>query len=163
MRTRIFRGLKTVLAAIACTAGLLAVAAPASADYYKYTDDGGTVCITNKLANVPAKYRKRMKVVREASLAAKDTKQKVTEAAPLQAAPAVQQEPAETAAPQEGGSTGSFPWRNLVIFVAASVAGLYAVTRAAGSLASPLLARVIYLLFFFGIFLFAYKSYADSW
>ena len=144
--------------ATVCTASSLAVAMPALADYYRYTDDGGTVCMTNKLSNVPAKHRQRMKVVREATLSAKDTKPKEPEAAPPQAVQVIQQEPVETPAPP----AGSFPWRKLVVFVAASVAGLYAVTRAAGSLTSPLLGRVIYLLFFFGIFLFAYKSYADS-
>ena len=148
--------------ATVCTASFLAVAMPALADYYRYTDDGGTVCMTNKLSNVPAKYRQRMKVVREATLSAKDTKSKEPEAAPPQTVPVIQQESVEASAPPAGAPAGSFPWRKLMIFVAGSVAGLYAVTKAAGSLTSPLLGRVIYLLFFFGIFLFAYKSYADS-
>ena len=155
-------GLLKLLVTVICTAGCLPAPKQALADYYKYTDDGGTVCMTNKLSNVPAKYRQRMKVVREATLSAKDTKPKEPEGAPPQAVPVIQQEPVETLAPPAGAPAGSFPWRKLMIFVAGSVAGLYAVTKAAGSLTSPLLGRVIYLLFFFGIFLFAYKSYADS-
>ena len=161
MKSSFKHSFKFVLATV-CTASFLAVAMPVLADYYRYTDDGGTVCMTNKLSNVPAKYRQRMKVVREATLSAKDTKPKEPEAAPPQAVPVVQQEPVETPAPSAGAPAGSFPWRKLLIFVAGSVAGLYAVNKAAGSLTSPLLGRVIYLLFFCGIFLFAYKSYADS-
>lgn len=64
--------------------------------------------------------------------------------------------------PQPGGPNGQLPWLNLSLFVAASVGGLYAVTKAAGALSSPLLVRIIYLAFFGGIFLFAYRSYAGS-
>lgn len=155
-------GLLKLVVTFICAAGCLSAPEQALADYYRYTDDGGTVCMTNKLSNVPAKYRQRMKVVREAPLSAKDTKPKGPEAAEPQAVQVVPQEPVDASAPPVGAPAGSFPWRKLMVFAAGSVAGLYAVTKAAGSLTSPLLGRVIYLLFFFGIFLFAYKSYADS-
>ena len=155
-------GLLKLAVTVICAAGCLPAPEQALADYYRYTDDGGTVCMTNKLSNVPARYRQRMKVVREATPFAKDTKPKEPEAAPPEAAQVIQQEPVEAPTPPAGAPAGSFPWRKLMIFVAGSVAGLYAVNKAAGSLTSPLLGRVIYLLFFFGIFLFAYKSYADS-
>lgn len=37
----------------------------ALADIYKYTDDSGSVCITNTLQNVPKKFRSSMSVVKE--------------------------------------------------------------------------------------------------
>ncbi|NJD38119.1 MAG: hypothetical protein FIA89_07320 [Geobacter sp.] len=34
-----------------------------AAGYYRYTDDAGTVCMTDKLANVPARYRSKAVLV----------------------------------------------------------------------------------------------------
>ncbi len=42
------------------------------ADFYKYKDDSGALIITNRFEDVPKKYRKRVKVVWDADLAAKD-------------------------------------------------------------------------------------------
>lgn len=41
------------------------------ADMYRYTDDSGSVCITNSLESVPKKYRKAMTVVKEESASPK--------------------------------------------------------------------------------------------
>ncbi len=35
------------------------------ADFYRYTDDKGVVCITNNLSNVPEKYRAKVIVIKE--------------------------------------------------------------------------------------------------
>lgn len=42
------------------------------ADFFKYKDDGGNLVITNRIEDVPVKYRKRVKVVWDKDLAAKD-------------------------------------------------------------------------------------------
>jgi hypothetical protein len=42
------------------------------ADFFKYKDDGGNLIITNRWEDVPVKYRKRVKVVWDKDLAAKD-------------------------------------------------------------------------------------------
>lgn len=43
---------------------LICLALPVSAaGYYRYTDDSGTVCMTDKLANVPTRYRSKAVLV----------------------------------------------------------------------------------------------------
>lgn len=44
----------------------------AVADFFKYTDNSGALIITNRFEDVPLKYRKRVKVVWDADLEAKD-------------------------------------------------------------------------------------------
>jgi hypothetical protein len=44
----------------------------ARAEFYKYKDSGGNLIITNKLEDVPKKYRSRVKVVWDDELEAKD-------------------------------------------------------------------------------------------
>jgi hypothetical protein len=44
----------------------------ACAEFYKYKDSSGSLVITNKLEDVPKKYRKKVKVVWDEELAAKD-------------------------------------------------------------------------------------------
>jgi len=44
----------------------------ALADFYKYRDSSGAVVITNKLEDVPKKYRGRVKVIWDEELDAKD-------------------------------------------------------------------------------------------
>ena len=59
------------------TAGLLAAmmlitAHDARAEFFKYKDSSGAVVITDKLENVPKKYRGQLKVVWDEELEAKD-------------------------------------------------------------------------------------------
>jgi hypothetical protein len=42
------------------------------ADFFKYKDDSGALIITNRFEDVPQKYRKRVKVVWDKDLEAKD-------------------------------------------------------------------------------------------
>ena len=54
-------------------AGLLLLMPPeAWAEFYKYKDSSGNLVITNKLEDVPRKYRQRVKVVWDEDLEAKD-------------------------------------------------------------------------------------------
>ena len=65
-----------LLAAILCLS-----AGPARAEFYKYKDSSGALVITNKLEDVPKKYRKNVKVVWDEELAAKDPLARRTAAA----------------------------------------------------------------------------------
>jgi len=51
---------------------LLYPVAGARADFYKYKDSGGNLVITNRLEDVPQKYRQRVKVVWDKNLEDKD-------------------------------------------------------------------------------------------
>lgn len=54
-------------------AGVLLLLPPAArAEFYKYKDSSGSMVITNKLEDVPKQYRKRVKVVWDDDLEAKD-------------------------------------------------------------------------------------------
>jgi hypothetical protein len=141
----------------------------ARANYYKYTDKSGAVCITNNRDAVPPKYRASMKVIREESLAGKD--QGVHQegmpggAGPPEAAPqSLEQKnvaPTEEPTSTYGRLAARFPWFKPLLFIALALIAFILVTKLSSVLPSPLLARVIYLAFFLGLFVFAYKSYAD--
>lgn len=51
---------------------MLFVAFDVKADFYKYKDSSGAIVITDKLENVPQRYRNQFKVVWDADLEAKD-------------------------------------------------------------------------------------------
>ncbi len=51
---------------------LLLVSVDARATFFKYTDSSGAIVITDKLENVPEKYRKRCKAIFDEDLDAKD-------------------------------------------------------------------------------------------
>lgn len=59
-------------AAIWLFSGLLLLPSDARAEFYKYKDNSGAIVITNKLEDVPKKYRGRVKVVWDDELEAKD-------------------------------------------------------------------------------------------
>jgi hypothetical protein len=66
--------LKLLLCAVLMVAVVLPLLLPTEsrADFYKYKDNSGALIITNRFEDVPKKYRKRVKVVWDADLAAKD-------------------------------------------------------------------------------------------
>lgn len=134
----------------------------ASADYYKYKDASGTVCITNKLQSVPPRYRATMQVIRDDTAG----KEPAAHNQPEPSQPAV--EPTSQKPAQESPAEGRFgqlsaryPWFKPLAIIGGILAGFVVVTKLAGLLPSPHLARLIYLAFFLGVFVFAYKSYAD--
>jgi len=51
---------------------VLLLSAVARAEFYKYKDDTGAVVMTNRMEDVPKKYRKRVKVIWDEELSAKD-------------------------------------------------------------------------------------------
>lgn len=52
---------------------LLLVTVDARATFFKYKDENGAIVITDKLENVPAKYRKKCKAIFDEDLDAKDS------------------------------------------------------------------------------------------
>lgn len=137
----------------------------ACADFYKYTDNTGAVCLTNDRNAVPPQYRSTMKVVREETAEKKAPllPKQPAKSSPAAAAP-VEQVPAPAASPPSriDGLTGRFPWLRPLAIVAGFVALFLVVARVSTLLPSPLLARAVYLAFFLGVFVFGYKVYADS-
>lgn len=70
MSAKPFSGLMTGLI---CTALLACVpVTSALAEFFKYKDSSGAIVITNRLEDVPKKYRKNVKVVWDDELNAKD-------------------------------------------------------------------------------------------
>lgn len=138
--------------------------AQSSADYYKYTDNRGTVNITNKLESVPARYRSTMKVVREEKKKAPAAEQQSTDAEP-QAVPALEQQavPEPEQKPDSAFSRlcGRFVWLKPLLYVMGGLALFVVVIKVVSMLASPMLSKVIYISFFLGVFVFLYKAYAD--
>lgn len=142
------------------------IAPTARADFYKYKDSTGAVCITNDRNAVPPKYRASMKVVHDETLEKQDpgARKQPPQETPPSAAAGVEQAPAPAAAPpsRSDSLTGRFPWLKPLAFVAGIVALFMAVAKVSTLLPSPLLGRLIYLAFFLGVFVFGYKVYADS-
>jgi hypothetical protein len=140
----------------------------AYADYYKYTDKTGAVCITNTPDSVPPKYRATMKVIREETLEKKDRGSRIEtprRVAPAPASPGAAEE-RKQAAPAAPASTfgrlsARFSWFKPVIVVCAILCTFLVVRKLSATLPSALFARLIYLAFFLGVFVFVFKSYAD--
>ena len=146
---------------------------PAHADYYRYTDGTGSVCMTNTLDSVPRKYRASMKVIKEEAL---DKKDRANRGMLPAAAPAPAPVPQETvAAPQENGAaapleqasilarlTGGAPWKKALLIVGVIAALFIIVKKLTDLLPSAQLARVICIAFFLGTFVFLFKAYAEN-
>lgn len=60
------------LCAMSILVALVLLPQVSRADFFKYKDDGGNLIITNRFEDVPVKYRKRVKVVWDKDLTAKD-------------------------------------------------------------------------------------------
>lgn len=156
------------LAALVSLMGVGGLSGAACADYYKYTDGSGVVCITNSLGTVPPKYRATMKVIREETLAKKDKGARTEapreasvapEAAPQAEAP--NNAPSEEPASFSGRLFARFPWSRPLCIVFAILMAFFLVRKLSSHISSALLSKVIYLAFFLGIFVFAYKAYAE--
>jgi hypothetical protein len=139
----------------------------ARADYYKYTDSAGSVCITNKRDAVPPKYRATMKVIREETLAAKDKATRLETPRKAQPAPATSVSPPDKAvvAAEEpttafGRLASRFPWFKPALFVGAVILLFLIVRKLAAALPSALLARLVCIVFFLGVFVAIYVCYA---
>ena len=154
------------MAVCACLC-ILAVAQQARADYYKYTDSTGTVCITNNRDEVPTRYRASMKVIRESDLAKREAAvENLATATPLAVnMPVRGTEPAPAAAPVTpapggfGQLTESYPWLSPLAVVCGIGIAFAIVVKLASRLPSPQLSRLVYIVFFLGTIVFAYKSY----
>ena len=70
MRVATYSSLSAV--SILIVALQLLLPAEAAADFFKYKDNSGALIITNRFEDVPIKYRKRVKVVWDSDLEAKD-------------------------------------------------------------------------------------------
>src|SRR6266567_2089632 len=114
------------LAAMVSLMGAGGLSGVACADYYKYTDGSGAVCITNSLGTVPSKYRATMKVIREETLAKKDKGARTEapreasvapEAVPPAEAP--NNDPSEEPTSFMGRLFARFPWSRPLCAVAA--------------------------------------------
>ena len=137
------------------------------ADYYRYTDSSGAVCITNNRDAVPPKYRAAMKVVREETLAAKD---KVRHPEPLrdaQPAPATSISPPDKAAAAAeeptttyGRLASRYTWFKPLLFAGAVILLYLIVRKIAAALPSANFARLLCIVFFLGVFVVVYVSYA---
>jgi len=64
--------MRASLLLLTIAAGILA-AVSARAEFYKYKDSSGGLIITNRLEDVPKKYRKKVKVVWDDELTARDS------------------------------------------------------------------------------------------
>lgn len=157
---------------------LLLTAAPAHADFYKYTDKTGSVCISNTIDAVPKQYRATMQIVRDEALEKKDPVARRPSASsqsaqPQRAVPALpssgpqpspsQQNQLQTDAssPAATGAPAGQRWRQPLMYGGAIVVIFLVVRKVISAISSPQLARVIYLAFFLGVFTFGYKLYAD--
>lgn len=162
------KSVKSVLSSVLLLTLFLVFLQTAHADYYKYTDKSGAVCITNNLDSVPPRYRSTMKLIREETLARKDRASRLETPRETPAAPAIGASPQEkgVAPPPEptsafGRLTARFPWLNPVLVACAIFCAFLVVRKWSSELPSALLAKVIYLAFFLGAFVFVYKSYAE--
>lgn len=79
------REIFAVIVAVLLGSGLLGVRT-AFADYYRYTDSSGTVCLTNDLKSIPERYRKKAVLVSKDAPKAEQPKPAVSQPSADQAA-----------------------------------------------------------------------------
>ncbi len=141
----------------------VAMVGMARADYYRYTDRSGAVVLTNDLGSVPKAYRKKMKVIRDEALEAKDPAPKKHSAAEEAIKEEQQDEQAAAAAATASRSDklfARFPWAKPLAIVAGVIAVLFVGRRLVAAIPFPQLARVINIALFLGVFVFVYTVYA---
>ncbi len=144
--------------------GVFAQNRPAFADYYKYTDNKGTICITNDPKAVPGRYRSTMKVIREEKPAGGQLQTPAGRVSAVQeqsssvrerlAAPAVR-----TQSRFDKLVTRS-PWLEPLIAIGSVIATFLFLIKFRAMVTSPQLAKPIALVLFLGVFVFVLKVYA---
>lgn len=150
--------------------GVFLQAPHACADYYKYKDNKGVICITNKRNAIPPEYRSTMKVIREDTTVRQDggsQTQTPQEGVPLVREPAAAGQARQAATTSQSDSPiaqlmARFPLIKLLIIIAGIVAASVIIMKLTSLIPSSQLARLINIVFFLGLFVFAYKLYADS-
>jgi hypothetical protein len=142
----------------------------ACADYYRYTDNRGVICITNNMNAIPSQYRSTMKVIREDKPGRLDKgtqPQTPQVSSPVAREPAIAGHDRQSATPSQSDSRfvqflARFPLIKLLIIIAGIVAASIIIVKLTSLIPSPQLARLINIAFFLGLFVFAYKLYAES-
>jgi hypothetical protein len=149
--------------------GIFSHPLPACADYYKYRDNKGIICITNNLNAIPPQYRSTMKVIREdkpGRLERGNQTQTTPEVSAVVREPAAgHNRPAATSSQSDSPIVqllARFPLIKLLIMIAVIVAASIIIVKLTSLIPSPQLARLINIVFFLGLFVFAYKLYADN-
>jgi hypothetical protein len=141
----------------------------ACADYYRYKDNKGIICITNSLSAIPLKYRSTMKVIHDNG---PRLPEKGSQTLTLQGGASGAQEPTvvghdpQTITPSQSNSRieqllERFPLIKLLTIIAGIITVLLITLKLTSLIPSPQLARLINIAFFLGLFVFAYKLYSD--
>jgi hypothetical protein len=130
------------------------------ADMYKYTDDSGSVCMTNSLESVPKKYRGTMTVIREEKPTQKkllpEVQKRTTDPLP-QAAPEPQS--AVTSAPAT--DTGGNNRRNVTTALLAGgiVAGFFLLRWLGSAVGAPRTGLLLFLVLSLAGCVYLYNLY----
>jgi hypothetical protein len=157
------RTVRAVLLSLSCI-GLWGAWSQAGADLYKYKDGTGTVCITDKLQSVPAKYRDHLQVIRDdgRSRSGQAAEPEAHPGQPAAAEPGSAREDAAPSPAASGQPAGRYPWLEPLLIVCGILLGWAIVAKVAKMLPSAQLGRLIYLAFFVGISVFVYKLVGEQ-
>jgi len=157
----------SLLAVLLCAA-IFGNEPAARADFYKYKNEKGVVCITDNRDAVPPKFRATMKVITDEHLSTQAGKGSAP--SPPAVSPALR-DPSPSATDQEATPDqpvsrftrllAHYQWVKPLLILAGIVAAFLAVTRLTALIPSPQLSRLILVVFFLGTFVFVYKTYAE--
>ena len=152
------------------SAGVCGQIPVACAEYYRYTDNRGVICITNNLNAIPHKYRSTMRVIREEKPGLQD-RERPTQT-PRGGFPVIREPDGaghdrQAAIPSQSDSRfaqlmARFPLIKLLIIISGAIAASIIIVKLTSLIPSAQLARLIQIAFFLGLFVFAYKLYADN-
>lgn len=137
----------------------VSVAASAHADMFKYRDDSGTLCMTNKLESVPKKFRKKMTVVKEESstllppVATQPTENR-------EQATVSPKEPADVAAPPAATNRERYIRTGLVL--AGCILLYFVISRICAALSIQKIGTVVILLTMLGGGVYLYGLYIEE-
>ncbi|HJV66745.1 MAG TPA: DUF4124 domain-containing protein [Geomonas sp.] len=138
-----------------------ATVSSALADYYTYTDGNGVINMTNRIDAVPKKYRSSMKVVKEEP-------KKLSPDRQLEQPEPARDEAASAAAPAPAPQStfealcDRFVWLRPLSYLAGILALFLVVLKITSVIPSPLVSRLIYVVFALGVFGFLYQAYLGN-
>ena len=137
------------------------------ADYYRYTDSRGAVCITDSVDAVPPRYRATMKVIRDETLAKRDKGWRPPVSPGTEAQPGSPPASREQSAPgPEDTPVWPRPLYPLSVVKPAAtffvvIVAFSLVKKIAGYIPSAALGRLIILIFFLAVSVAGFKAYGE--
>ena len=165
MCSSLLRWVFAVVVAVLLGSGLLGVRT-ASADYYRYTDSSGTVCLTNNLKSIPERYRKKAVLVSKDAPKVEQPKPAVSQPSADQAAGAAVSQPQAPTGFRERAAAMFTKERmmtalKIVVAIVLVVSAYTGIGMLATYLGCRQIGTLVRIVFTLGVLVYGFVMYAD--